>query len=126
MDFCKFEYPAVTPTSTVTITSTAPQLPLNAFPVPNHTANESTDGTRQTASLGDDRKVLQINLNNLSDTEYNSLETFLVTTTGNGLLPFKYTDLIRSESWVMFVQTMRTGHKKGQRHFIQINMKEQV
>ena len=126
MNFCKFEYPIITPTSTVTITSTAPQLPLNAFPAPNHVANESTDGTRQTASLGDDRKNLQINLNNLNETEFDLLETFLVTTTGNGLLAFKYTDLIRNESWNMFMQTTRTGHKKGLNHFIQINMIEQV
>lgn len=126
MDFCKFEYPVVTPTSTVTITSTAPQLPLNAFPVPNHTANESTDGTEQTASLGDDRKVLQINFNNLSEAEFDLLETFLVTTTGNGLLTFKYTDLIRNESWSMRMRTSRSGHKKGLKHFIHIGMKEQV
>ena len=126
MDFCKFSFPTTTPTTNITITSTAPQLPIDAGYKPNHKATESRSGNRQTASLGQRRKVLQINLNNLNDTEYELLKAFIEDDIVDGLHPFTYTDLITNESWDMWLESVSTGNKKGTKHFAHFKMLEEV
>lgn len=124
--FARFDYPITTPTEQIQITSSAPILPIDAGHATNHVITESTDGTRQTATLGDDRKILRINFEYLDDTDFNALESFINDDILLGLQPFTYIDFIRNESWNMWLESVEMGHRRGNKHFIRMTMKEQV
>ncbi len=106
---------------TLTLSSIPVNLPLPITPLPNQIISDAISGVRQTAELGDKKESFSLSYPHMSNSEYESLKTFLESLTQYKLNPFEYSQRGIPQSWNVFLDDY--SHEYLANDFHSVNMK---